>query len=387
MPGVSTVIWRMSFQRGRLFMQNQDTRFPPVNEDGPFSPDERFYAEEIQLAFRNKGMPLEGLCYPITPASMHYLLVHFDIPQVDDEKWRLTVGGRTSKSLRLSLEDITRRASVPLAVTMECAGNGRALMTPRRIGIPWQLEAVGTAEWTGTPLRGLLEEAGLRDDAVEILFTGLDRGIQGDEVQYYQRSLTIEEASCDEVLLAYQMNGEPLSPPHGYPLRLVVPGWYGMTNVKWLDRIEAIAEPFHGYQMDKSYRISQTAGELGEPATLIKVRALMAPPGIPDFLTRARVVEAGSVTLTGKAWAGRLGISRVEVSVDNGSTWSEADLGEQVSPYAWTAWSFRWNATPGRHILCVRATDSEGNAQPIDQSWNYSGIANNMVQCVQVVVE
>ena len=115
-----------------------------------------------------------------------------------------------------------------------------------RSGVPWQLEAVGTAEWTGTPLRGLLEEAGLRDDAVEILFTGLDRGVQGDEVQYYQRSLTIDEASGEDVLLAYQMNGEPLSPPHGYPLRLIVPCWYGMTNVKWLGRVEAIGEPFHG---------------------------------------------------------------------------------------------------------------------------------------------
>ena len=368
-------------------MRHQDSRFPPVNEDSPFSPDERFYAEEIQLAFRNQGMPLEGLRYPITPTRMHYLLIHFDIPQVNVEEWSLEVGGLTSKSLRLTLEEIKQRPAVTIAVTMECSGNGRALQSPRRIGVPWQLEAVGTAEWTGTPLRGLLEKAGLSDDAVEILFTGLDRGVQGDEVQYYQRSLTIDEASGEDVLLAYQMNGEPLSPPHGYPLRLIVPGWYGMTNVKWLGRIEAIGEPFHGYQMDKSYRISQTADELGEPATLIKVRALMAPPGIPEFLTRARLVEAGSVTLTGKAWAGRSGISRVEVSVDDGVTWSEAELGEQVSAYAWTAWSFKWNATPGRYSLCVRATDSEGNMQSADQSWNYAGVAENMVQRVQVLVE
>ena len=368
-------------------MQDQDSRFPPINDGSPFSPDDRFYAEEIQLAFRNQGMPLEGLRYPITPTRMHYLLIHFDVPHVDVDEWSLEVGGLTSKSLRLTLEEIKRRPAVTIAVTMECAGNGRALLSPRAISVPWQLEAVGTAEWTGTPLRGLLEEAGLRDDAVEILFTGLDRGVQGDEVQYYQRSLTIDEASGEDVLLAYQMNGEPLSPPHGYPLRLVVPGWYGMTNVKWLDRVEAIGEPFHGYQMDKYYRISQTADEPGEPVTLIKVRALMAPPGIPDFLTRARLVEAGPVTLAGKAWAGRSGISRVEVSVDDGSTWSEAELGERVSPHAWTAWSFRWNAAPGRYSLCVRATDSEGTVQSVDQSWNYAGVVNTMVQRVQVLVE
>ncbi len=362
-------------------------RFPTVAADALLSPDERFYREEIQLALRNKGMPLEGLRYPVTPTTMHYLLVHFDIPQVNVEEWRLDVGGLVSKSLRLSLEDIVRRPAVTLAITMECAGNGRALLNPRPINQPWGLEAVGTAEWTGTPLRGVLEEAGLKDEAVEILFTGLDRGVQGDEVQSYQRSLSVDEAMREEVLLAYRMNGEPLPPPHGYPLRLVVPCWYGMTSVKWLDRIEAVGEPFHGYQMDRSYRISQTEDEAGEPVTLIKVRSLMAPPGIPDYMTRDRLVEAGPVTLTGKAWAGRLGVSRVELSVDGGATWSDAELGEQVSPYAWTTWSFGWDARPGRHTLCVRATDSGGNVQPVDQPWTYLGMSNNMVQRVDVLVE
>src|SRR2546422_10879458 len=137
---------------------------------------------------------------------------------------------------------------------MECAGNGRAFLNPRRLSQPWLLEAVGTAEWTGTPLHAILEEAGLDQSAREIVFTALDRGVEGEQLQYFQRSLSVSEAIREEVLLAYQMNGQPLPPQHGYPLRLVVPGWYGMASVKWLERIEAGAESFHGYQMTKAYR-------------------------------------------------------------------------------------------------------------------------------------
>ena len=221
---------------------------------------------------------------------------------------------------------------------------------------------------------------------MEILFTGLDQGVQSDIVHYYERSLTVNEATRDEVLLAYGMNGGDLQPQHGYPLRLIVPGWYGMTSVKWLDRIEAIGEPFQGPQMD-FYRYTQGADDPGESANLIKVRALMSPPGIPDFLTRIRWVQAGAVILKGRAWAGRLGISRVEVSQDDGATWSEARLEEPLSPYAWRGWSLSWEARPGTYGLLVRATDTECNTQPVSQPWNSQGLGNNMVQRVEVVVE
>lgn len=367
--------------------QNKSSRFPTIGDGSGLADTDRFYKEEVQLALRNRGMPLEGLRYPITPTGMHYLLVHFDIPEVDLKRWRLNVGGLVSNPLSMSLDEIKRRPAVTLAVTMECAGNGRALLSPRYVNQPWLLEAIGTAEWTGTPLRGILDEAGLTDSVVQILFTGLDQGVQGDEVQDYQRSLSLAEATREEVLLAYWMNGEPLQPQHGYPLRLIVPGWYGMTSVKWLGRIEAIGEPFTGYQMQKSYRYSQAEDDVGEPVTLIKVRALMIPPGIPDFTTRTRLVEAGPVTLTGRAWAGRSSISCVEVSINGGAAWSVAELGDQVSIYAWRAWSFNWDATPGRYTLCVRATDAEGNTQPVDQQWTFFGMGNNMAQRVAVIVE
>ena len=360
--------------------------FPTVGDGSYLAPGESFYREEVQLALRNKGLPLEGLRYPITPTGMHYILTHFDIPDVDAQKWRLRVGGLVSNPLSLTLDEIRERPAVTITVTMECAGNGRALLSPRPISQPWLVEAIGTAQWKGTPLRTILEEAGVSDQAVEILFTGLDRGVQGDEIQYYQRSLSLDEALRDEVLLAYEMNGEQLPPQHGYPLRLMVPGWYGMASVKWLDQLEAIREPFQGYQMAHAYRYAQTAEGPGEPVTLINVRALMIPPGIPDFLTRTRLLEAGPVTLTGRAWAGRADISRVEVSSDGGSTWLAAKLEEPVSPFAWQAWSFEWQATSGNYTLCVRATDSQGNVQPVAQTWTYHGMGNNMLQRVDVVV-
>ena len=362
-------------------------RFPVVGDGSGMTSDPRFYREELQLAFRNRGMPLEGLRYDTTPTGMHYLLVHFDIPEVDMVSWGLKIGGLVANPTSLSLDEIKALPARTVAVTMECAGNGRALFTPRAASQPWLLEAIGTAEWTGTPLRGVLQAAGVSDSAVEILFTGLDQGIQGDEVQFYQRSLSVSEASRDEVLLVYAMNGQPLEPQHGYPLRLVVPGWYGMTSVKWLDRIEAIDQPFEGYQMHQTYRYAQTSEDPGDPVDLIKVRSLMAPPGIPDFLTRTRVLPAGQVTLSGKAWAGRLGVAKVETSPDQGNTWTEAQLVAPASPYAWTTWTAPWDAKPGRYTLWVRATDTEGNRQPTEQEWNIQGMGNNMVQEVDVIVE
>ena len=177
-------------------------------------------------------MPLEALRYPLTPTGMHYLLTHFDVPEVREEEWKLHVGGVAANPMTLTLAEIKSRPARTVAVTMECAGNGRALLRPRSVSQPWLVEAVGTSEWTGTPLKGILNEAGLGYNAVEILFTALDQGVQSDIVHYYQRSLSVEEATRDEVLLAYAMNGGELQPQHGYPLRLIVPGWYGMTSVK-----------------------------------------------------------------------------------------------------------------------------------------------------------
>src|SRR4051812_13172641 len=187
---------------------------------------------ELRLATRNHGMPLEALAYDVTPVGLHYLLIHYDVPRVDAATWRLDVDGAVERPLTLTLDDLGARERTTAAVTFECAGNGRALLDPRPISQPWGLEAVGTGAWTGTPLAPLLAEAGIAADAVEVLFTGLDRGVEGGEEQSYERSLALADALDAGVLLAWGLNGGPLPPQHGFPLRLLGAGWVWVTNVK-----------------------------------------------------------------------------------------------------------------------------------------------------------
>jgi sulfane dehydrogenase subunit SoxC len=341
--------------------------------------------EELQLAARNHGMPLEALRWAVTPVGLHYLLIHYDIPAVDEAAWRLGVGGRVRRELSLSLADLRSREAVTRPVTMECAGNGRARLDPHVVSQPWLLEAVGTAEWTGVPVRDLLEEAGVEEGAVEVLFSGLDRGVEGGVEQAYQRSLPLAELE-DGPLLAYAINGAPLPPQHGFPLRLVVPGWYGMTSVKWLARIDVLDEPFGGYQQAVGYRMRSDADDPGTPVTRMMPRALMAPPGVPDFLSRVRHLEAGPCRIGGRAWSGWAPIAGVDVSVDGGRSWMPAALGEEPPAGAWRGWSFDWDAAAGEHELSCRARDAAGNEQPVQADWNVGGYANTSVQRVPVTV-
>ena len=343
-------------------------------------------ADELRLAARNHALPLEALRDPLTPVGLHYLLIHYDIPAVDPDAWRLQIDGAVERPLTLSLDDLRERERVTRAVTLECAGNGRALLEPRPLSQPWLAEAIGTAEWSGVALAPLLEEAGLRDDAVEILFTGMDRGIEGGIEQAYQRSLPLAEALGPDAMLAYAMNGAAVPPQHGFPLRLVIAGWYGMAHVKWLATITALTEPFDGYQQAVGYRMYDADGVAGAPVTRIMPRSLTVPPGIPDFFTRARTVDTGPCELRGRAWSGWAPITRVEVSVDDGATWGEAALDEPLGDRAWRGWSFAWEATPGEHVVSSRATDADGNVQPLAAPWNLKGYANNVVERIPVTV-
>jgi len=346
--------------------------------------DEGITPAELRLAARNHGLPLEVLRHPITPAGLHYLLIHYDIPAVDPNTFQLEIDGAVERPQTLSLDDLRARERVDTPITFECAGNGRALLEPRPVSQPWLTEAVGTAEWGGTPLTPLLEEVGASHKASELLFRALDRGIEGGEAQTYERALPIGEAR--DAILAYDMNGEPLPPQHGFPLRLVVPGWYGMQNVKWLTRITVLEKPYTGFQNSVAYRIYDQNGEPGEPVTRMLPRSLMVPPGVPDFMTRTRHLEPGPTTLTGRAWSGHGSIERVEVSTDGGTTFNAAVLGEPLGPNAWRGWSFTWDATPGEHTLSSRATDSSGNTQPLAPPWNLKGYANNAVERTTVQV-
>lgn len=336
------------------------------------------------MATRNKGMPLEALRYDITPAGLHYLLVHFDIPAIEPAEWRLRVEGNVARPLELTFDDVRALPQRTLIVTLECAGNGRARLSPRPVSQPWLNEAVGTAEWCGTPLTSVLDAAGLKPATVELVFCGGDHGVEKGYEHDYARSLTLDAARDPDVLLAYEMNGRPIEPQHGAPLRLIVPGWYGMTHVKWLRQIDAITEPFDGYQQRVAYRYRQDASDPGEPVSLIKPRALMAPPGFPDFLTRRRTVDQGRVRVAGRAWSGSGEIVRVELGVDG--RWQDAELGPAPGRYVWRGWTCAWDATPGEHVLTCRATDGQGNQQPVEPHWNLQGMGNNVVQSVSVTV-
>ncbi|RPF38909.1 sulfite oxidase [Streptomyces sp. TLI_185] len=353
------------------------------------APDEGIGRDELALATRNHGLPLEALRYDVTPPGLHYLLTHYDIPYVpDDTPWPLSVGGRVRRSLELSLAELRAFPQVTTRVTMECAGNGRALLTPRPVSQPWLVEAVGTAEWTGVPLRLLLAVAGVETDAVDVVFTGADHGVERGVEQDYQRSLPVDVATGTEpeVLVAYAMNGAPLLPQHGRPLRLIVPGWYGMAHVKWLRDITVTDAPFTGFQQAVAYRLRQDSTDEGEPVTRIEPRALLIPPGFPDFMSRSRVVRPGPVTLEGRAWSGRAPLARAEVSTDAGRTWHEAELEPDGGRrWAWRRWHLEWTATPGEHVLSARATDAEGHTQPLEQHWNRGGFTNNLVQRVPVL--
>jgi len=360
-----------------------------VTHDGPSrvaEPGEGIGLDELALAARNHAMPLEALRYDITPAGLHYILVHYDIPYVEPDSWSLHVDGRVDRPLRFDLEALRSRPAVSLPVTIECAGNGRAHLDPRPVSQPWLTEAVGTAMWTGTPLAPLLREAGVADGAVDVVFTGLDHGVERGVEQDYQRALPVAEAMRQEALLAYEMNGAPLPPQHGFPVRLVIPGWYGMAHVKWLTRITVLSEPFSGFQNAVAYRLTREEDDPGQPVTRIRPRALMVPPGFPDFMSRTRFVTVGEHELTGRAWSGQAPVTAVEVSADGGTTWAAATLEAPAGRWAWARWRHRWTARVGRHELVVRATDATGDVQPVEQAWNRQGMANTMAQRVGVVV-
>ncbi len=308
--------------------------------------------DELALAARNHGMPLEALRYDVTPVGLHYLLIHYDIPAGDATTWRLAVTGHAVRPLELTVDDLRARPARTVRVTMECAGNGRARLQPRPISQPWLVEAVGTAEWTGVPLRDLLDQAGVDPATEEVVFTGADHGIERGVEQDYQRSLPLGDAMHEDVLVAYQMNGRPLLPQHGYPLRLVVPGWYGMASVKWLREITLVDNPFTGFQNAVACRTRQSADEPGEPLTRIAPRALITPPGFPDFMSRTRIVRPGATTLTGRAWSGHAPVARVEISADDGDSWTDALLDPDTDgqhSWAWRRWTSAWDARTGRH--------------------------------------
>ena len=358
------------------FETPQNTR---VTEDGLYDDHER------ALANRNSGTLLETLALDVTPTGAHYLLTHFDVPLLDAASHRLRFHGAFATPYELCVDEIRALPEVTLPVTLECAGNGRAGLSPRRYSMPWGVEAVGTTEWTGTPLAPLIADAGPLDGVVDFSFTGADFGYDKGVGHHFGRSLTPQQLADLNVLLVHSMNGQPLLPQHGAPLRIVVPGWYGMASVKWLTDIEALTERYSGFQQVETYCYRQIPDGPSTPVTELRVKSLMVPPGAPDWITRTRCVAPGKVEMRGKAWSGAgRAITRVEFAVDG--VWQEAELTGRAGQFAWTGWRATWQAEPGAHVLQCRATDEAGDCQPLTPPWDVAGFGNNAAQAVHVIV-
>ncbi|MGH8094603.1 MAG: sulfite oxidase [Chthoniobacterales bacterium] len=336
----------------------------------------------------NLEMPFGTLDGPITPNDKFYVRSHFPVPPIDLASWRLQIEGAVERPLELSYQDLLDHPLTTVPATMECAGNSRIFLLPKVKGVQWEMGAVGNAEWTGVSLGELLREARCAPQACEVILEGADSGAIAEPPRpagkiCYARSLSLGKALRD-VLLALRMNGEPLSPAHGFPLRAIVPGWYGMAAVKWLHRIIVTERPFHGYYQTVDYTFwERGAGGAGiVPITEMLVKAAIARPGSHEM------IAAGvNYRVRGAAWTSDAEIVRVEISANDGQTWMEASLGENPSPNSWRLWHYDWPVpgAPGPCRLLARATDSRGRTQSMERDPDRGSYMIN--HCLPVEVE
>ncbi len=313
----------------------------------------------------NSETPLENVRGWVTPTRLFFVRNHFAVPSIDLASWRLSVEGCLDRPRSWTWDELADLPERTVFATVECAGNGRSFLQQHVHGVPWGAGAIGHAEWTGIPLHLLLDEAGLRPEAVEVLFEGEDRGTEADhpEPMHFARSLPLNKARDPDTLLVTRMNGEPLDPNHGYPLRLFVPGWYGVASVKWLRRIAVLDAPAQGYFQTKKYTVQRRTAEGTRTVVIgaMQVKAELIRPRSSEIL------GLGTNRLVGLAWAGQEAVARVEVSTDDGQNWSEATLLGPRAPYSWTLWEYRWEVSQGGlYRIHVRATSEDGRVQPAE---------------------
>ncbi|MFL5347521.1 MAG: sulfite oxidase [Hyalangium sp.] len=323
----------------------------------------------------NAETPPEALAQAQTPTASFYVRSNHSEPELPSATHRVAVEGAVEAPFTLELAELARGPLRSLTVTLECAGNGRTSMSPLPEGEPWMQGALGTAIWKGVPLAEVLTRVRLRPEVVEVLVEGAD----GQGSKRFARSLPVSKALHPDTLLALEMNGAPLTRAHGAPVRLIVPGWYGMASVKWVNRIEALTRPFEGYYQRERYVYDSRDGRAPEPVTRMRVKSQISSPA------EGERVAPGRVVVQGMAWSGERRVVQVEVAVDGGESWQPATLLETPRPSAWVRWAFTWeDAAPGRHTLRARATDEAGETQPELAPWNRLGYGNNAVQ-VRVV--
>lgn len=322
----------------------------------------------------NAEAPPDALLQPVTPTDLHYVRSNFALPEHDGT---LRIDGAVGNPLTLTLDALRALPAKTLTMTMECAGNGRLDMKPLPVGEPWGGYAVSTAAWTGAPLSGILRTAAPGSSAVEVVFHGADHGpyYQYEDIQFI-RSLpfvqTVDPAA--DILVAYEMNGEPLNADHGAPFRLIVPHWYGVASVKWLSRIEVVTEPYQG-EFQTAHYMYEWPDRPHEPVDIMLVRARITDPEPGETIPDA------PYTIRGKAWSGTGPVTNVEISFTGEGEWYAAELAPTDDPYAWQEWSYEWTPDKqGRFSIRARATDAAGNVQPDLPPWNRLGYGNNAVE-------
>jgi DMSO/TMAO reductase YedYZ molybdopterin-dependent catalytic subunit len=337
----------------------------------------------------NLEMPFSRLKGFITPNELFYVRCHFPVPEIRSSYWRLTIAGDVETPVEIDYQELTEMEPRTIAATLECAGNNRVYLDPKAEGVQWGLGAVGNASWTGVPLSKLLALVRPQPDAVEVVFEGADEGEIENNLRPvgqipFARSIPLRKA-VDDVLLAYEMNGEPLPVTHGFPVRVIVPGWYAMASVKWLRRIFVTAKPFVGYFQSVDYTFRQRTNGLPTltPLTKQQIKAQIAQP------EDGQTVEANSdVRVSGAAWSGGAEVTQVELSFDSGASWQIADLLDEPVKHAWRLWEYHWRtpARAGRQTIMARATDSLGCIQSLHRDPERGAYMINHVLPVNVEI-
>lgn len=361
----------------RAFPEEQKVEF--TGEEGMILRSFRFVDLESPVAYFDTWL---------TPVPHFFVRDHMHEPiEVDADGWLLTIGGEVEKPITLRLGDLQKIEAHSVVNTLECAGNGRAFYRPQVPGIQWGKGAVGTARFSGPRLRDVLQRAGVKPAGKHLMFRGLDE-VPG-KVPPFIRSIPIEKALDGDTLIATHMNGSPLTKHHGYPARLLVPGWVGSASCKWLTELKLLEAEFEGNFMNPGYRLPNQPVQPGQPVkpedthpvTALMVKSVIARP------SDGGIVKPGRVFVHGAAWAGETDVVKVEVSIDSGSSWSPATLGPQRARYAWRLWSYDWKAArSGDYSIMSRATDSQGHTQPVSAAWNPSGYLNNSIDQVKIHV-
>ncbi len=315
----------------------------------------------------NFSTPLAQISGTIVPNPLFFLRSNNQPPVIAPGEWRMRIDGRVERPLTLGLEDLQALPVRRQEVWLECAGNSRIRFDPPGEGNQWDDQAVSNAEFKGVSLSAVLDKVRLLDDAIEVVATGADAA-------NFQRSLPLDIARHPEILLAWEMNGEPIPPPNGGPVRMIVPAWAGIASVKWPIRLEVVNAPFGGYYHSERYIIVDAEGRTVRSVREMPVKSLIAQPA------DGQTLGAGPHVISGFAWSGLGQIDQVEVSTDDQHTWLPARLIHGEGPFAWTRWESQWTpARPGRTTIASRATDSAGNVQPAQAAWNKFGYLMNAI--------